>query len=165
MGKLQAAGTCLFMISLVVSPASEAVDKFGRFFTSPAQRQRLDELRKVEPEQRIQVEEEVLLVEESDEPEEVVEVDTLTVRGLVYRGKGKSTAWINESNTFEGGLSSQYINVGDIDSNKVEIKIPSAEKEVKLNVGESFDPLTDSYADDVKEKSVAETSSATENQE
>ena len=165
MGKFQAAGTCLFIISLLVSPASEAVDKFGRFFTSPAQRQLLDELRKVEPEQRIQVEEEVLLVEESDEPEEVVEVDTLTVRGLVYRGKGKSTAWINESNTFEGGLSSQYINVGDIESNKVEIKIPSAEKEVKLNVGESFDPLTDSYVDEVKEKPTTEKTSAVDNQE
>ena len=164
MEKFHAFGTGLLLLTLSFSPTAEAVEKFGRFFTNPAQRQRLDELRKVEPEQRIQVEE-VLLIEETDEPEEVVEVDTLTVRGLVYRGEGKSTAWINESNTFEGGLSSQYINVGDIESNKVEIKIPSAEREVKLNVGESFDPVTGSYNDEVKEESKVEKASAAKTQE
>ena len=132
--------------SLII-PVAEATDQFGRLFTTPSQRERLEELRKVAPEQKITIQEETLLVDEETVEEEVIPVDTLTVRGVVYRGDGKSTAWINNSNTFEGGLSSQYINIGEIESNRVEIKIPSAEQEVKLNVGQSFDPVGERYQD------------------
>ncbi|NKB36380.1 MAG: hypothetical protein GKR93_04315 [Gammaproteobacteria bacterium] len=138
-------GVCVLMLTNVW-----AADQFGRFFTSPTERQRLDELRNGESGPNVQVEE-VLIIEEIEEEieeeKEPLSVDTLTVRGLVYRGEGKNTAWINNSNTFEGGLSSQYINIGDIESSNVEIKIPSAEKQVKLGVGESFDPASEQYDD------------------
>ncbi len=107
----------------------------------------LEELRNIKPEQRVKAVEEVLIIEEEVEVTEAVAVDALTVRGLVYRSDGKSTAWINNSNTFEGGLSSQYINIGNIESNTVEIIIPTAEADVKLNVGQTFDPVSESYND------------------
>lgn len=141
----------LLLLSLLVSGVSVASDEFGRFFTTPAQRETLEELRAIEPEQRIKIEEEELVDLEETEDEEEFPVDALTVRGLVYRQGGKSTAWINNSNTFEGGLSSQYINVGNIENNKVEIKIPSAEKNVKLNVGQTFDPVSENYQDVVRD--------------
>lgn len=135
----------LCMLTLIVSNVW-AVDKFGRFFTSPAERQRLDELRKGIAGPDVEIED-VLVIEESEEESEAPSVDTLTVRGLVYRGKNKNTAWINNTNTYEGGLSSQYINVGDIESSNVEIKIPTAKKQVKLGVGESFDPASEQLDD------------------
>ncbi len=123
-----------------------AADKFGRFFTSPAERQRLDELRSGKAGPSVQLED-VMIIEEAEEEKEPLSVDTLTVRGLVYRGEGKSTAWINNINTYEGGLSSQYINIGEIEPSNVEIKIPSAKKQVKLGVGESFDPASEKLDD------------------
>lgn len=123
-----------------------AGDQFGRLFTTPAQREHLDELRKIEPEQRVTVEEQTLVIDDVEETEEV-SVDALTVRGLVHRSDGNSTAWINNSNTFEGGVASQYIIIGDIGSDKVEITIPTANKAVKLNVGETFDPVSESIKD------------------
>lgn len=137
----------LFLLGILLEQPVVAEDQFGRFFTTPGQRTRLEELRKIEPEQRIKIDEEVLLVEEEVEETEDLPVDAITVRGLVYRSDGKSTAWINNSNTFEGGLSSQYIKIGNIESNKVEIKFPTADTEVKLNVGQTFDPVSESYWD------------------
>ncbi|MFT7460305.1 MAG: hypothetical protein ACI909_002993 [Planctomycetota bacterium] len=137
-----------FLILIVcVGQSTMAAEEFGRLFTTVEQRAHLDELRKIDPGLRIQVEDQTLLIEEDVEEPEEVAADTLTVRGLVYRGDGRSTAWVNNSNTYEGGLSSKNINIGKIESNNVEIKIPTADSSVKLNVGQSFDPLSESYKD------------------
>lgn len=140
-----------FFLLVAGTDLSLAADDFGRFFTTPAQRQRLEELRNAGPEEKVKIVEEDLLIVEEDEEAEEVSVDALTIRGLVYRGGEKSTAWINESNTYEGGLSSDNIQIGTIESKKVEIKIPSEDKNLKLRVGETFDPATDSSLDIVKD--------------
>ena len=145
-GKI-AAIPVILLLAVIVSGSVIAEEQFGRLFTTPAQRQRLDDLRKVQPDQRIQIDEQIILVEEETEESEEVKVDELNVRGLVYRKEGKSTAWVNDSNTFEGGLSSQYINIGRIENDNVEIKIPSTDTAVKVNVGETFDPVMESFKD------------------
>ena len=138
---------CSFiLLSYLSGQALLASDQFGRLFTTPAQREHLDELRKVEPAQRVTIEEQTLVIDDVEETEKVP-VDALTVRGLVHRRDGNSTAWINNSNTFEGGVGSQYINIGNIGSDKVEITIPAANKAVKLNVGQTFDPVSESITD------------------
>ena len=54
----------------------------------------------------------MVVIEEPEEPEEIKpEIGGITVNGLVYRKGGKSTAWINNANTFEGNLGNQYIQV------------------------------------------------------
>jgi len=146
----QAGGAGLLVLALLAGTNVETVnaaEEFGRLFTTPAQRQRLDELRKVSPEQRIKIDEQSLLLEEETEEVEEAPADVLTVRGLVHRSKGRNTAWINDSNSFEGGLSSQYIIIGTIGSDRVEILIPGSETRVKLNVGQSFDPIAEQYDD------------------
>ncbi len=153
MNKQDTAGRLLylFLLGVLLEQPVVAEDQFGRLFTTPSQRTRLEELRKIEPEQRIKIDEKVLLIEEEVEETEDLPVDAITVRGLVYRSDGKSTAWINNSNTFEGGLSSQYINIGKIESNTVEIIMPTADTRVKLNVGQTFDPISESYTDLVED--------------
>ena len=133
--------------ALIMSDVSLAEDKFGRFFTTPAQRERINEERNKDPEQRVVIQQEEVFVIDDIEAEEEVSVDALTVRGLVYRKGEKSTAWINDSNTFEGGIASQNITVGDIDDSKVEISIPSADKKVELKVGKTYDPMAEKSND------------------
>ena len=134
-------------VALLLGDVALAEPKFGRFFTTPAQRERIDENRNKDPEQRVVIQQEEVFVVDDIEEEEEVSVDALTVRGLVYRKGEKSTAWINDNNTFEGGISSQNITVGEIDDSKVEIRIPSADKKVELKVGKTYDPMAEKSND------------------
>ena len=69
----------------------------------------------------------------------------ITVNGLVYRKSGKSTAWINSANTYEGNFGNQYIQIDaqNIKPEDVEILIPINETKVKLKTGQTYDPETD----------------------
>ena len=145
----------ILLLAVIVSGPVIAEEQFGRLFTTPAQRQHLDDLRIEQPGERIQIDEDIFLVEEEIEEKEEVTVDKLNVRGLVFRKQGKSTAWVNDSNTFEGGLSSQYINIGSIENDNVEIKIPSTDTAVKVNVGETFDPVKESFKDIISDTASA----------
>lgn len=143
---------CLFVLSgIFFSQSAISSDQFGRLFTTRAQRTHMEELRKAAPELKVEIEEQYIDIDEDIEVVEEAPVNALTVRGLVYRSDGKSTAWINDSNTFEGNVSSQYISVGDIEPDKVQIKVPSANTIVNLNVGQTFDPVSENYKDLVKE--------------
>ncbi len=147
---------CLFVLSgIFFSQAAICSDQFGRLFTTRAQRAHMEELRKAEPGLKFEIEEQVIDIEEDVEVVEETPVNALTVRGLVYRSDGKSTAWINDSNTFEGSVSSQYISVGDIDPGRVQIKVPSANTIVNLNVGQTFDPVSENYRDLVEDSETA----------
>ena len=122
-----------------------AADGLGRLFTSNQDRARLDLIR----EQEIVVEEETeqpIEVDEFLEPElevqEEVIKDTVTIKGLVQRSDGKNSAWINDSNTFEGDLETLYIEVKQeaIDNDKVKVTMPDKATEIDLKVGQGYDP-------------------------
>ena len=68
-----------FLLLVVATDTCLAADEFGRFFTTHAQRERMEELRNVKPEEKVKVvEEDILVVKEGEEKEEV-SVDALTV--------------------------------------------------------------------------------------
>jgi len=124
-------------------------DDFGRLFTTPEQRQQLQEFRfrapepvvvNQEPELEIDIEE-IVLPEEPEEPELV---DVIHVRGVVYRSDGEHTAWINDSNTFVGDLESQYIQVNteEIEPDQIQLTMPDNTTKIKVKVGDYFDPLS-----------------------
>jgi hypothetical protein len=141
----------LALLGSLCSQAATGSDEFGRLFTTPKQRAHMDELRKAEPDMEFQIDEQIVDIDEEVEVVEETPVNALTVRGLVYRSNGKNTAWINDTNTFEGNVSSQYINVKDIDPDNVKIEVPSANTVVNLNVGQTFDPVSENYNDLVEE--------------
>ena len=151
MKKLKLKTLFIVLLSNMFVQPTVATDQFGRLFTTPAQRKQLDELRKKEGSVQISLIEEVIELEEETTDVDEAPVNALTVRGLVYRNDGKNTAWINDNNTFEGGVSLQYISVGDIKTDAVQIKVPSANTIVNLNVGQTFDPVAESYKDLVDE--------------
>jgi len=71
-------------------------------------------------------------------------VNPITVRGLVTRKDGRSTAFLNESNSYEGDLASEYIRVrsGDIDGGEIRVYTPYGEAPVELKVGQTLEPST-----------------------
>ena len=137
---------CLLLQS-VSAPAQD--DGFGRFFTTPKQREHLDQVRMKNPEQ-----ETVVVFNDNDKPQDkskdnIVSVGSIRLKGLVYRNNKKSTAWINDGNTYEGNLELQYFDVseGDIDSDQVRMGVTGSQPGIKLRVGQTYDPDTDKISD------------------
>ncbi len=132
------------------APAAQAEDKFGRFFTTPQQRQTLDELRERRPED-ITIE----LAEDDfgEEPEqqERIPINVIRFRGLVHRHNGKSTAWLNDGNTYEGGIGSQYIDIDRIVPGGIILDITGDERKVELKAGQSYDPSGKKIHDLIRE--------------
>lgn len=128
--------------------STASAEQFGRFFTTAKQRQHLEELRKEKPEAVIIIDEAEIFIEEQSEVE-TVPLNAITVKGLVYRKGGKSTAWVNDSNSYEGDLASQYTQVsrGNIHSDKVIIGLPGNSPDIKLKVGQTYDPGTEQFND------------------
>lgn len=123
-------------------------EELGRLFLTPEERHKIDRIRYAQPKKeepvRIEIEE---IVEQ--EPEPLPDIGDITVKGLVYRQDGKSTAFINDTNTFEGNLDNQYIEVdpGDIKPGNIKLKIYNNETDITLKVGETYDTTTDNVTD------------------
>jgi hypothetical protein len=136
----------LLLMPLILSiPEAFAADDLGRLFTTPQQRNTLEKLRHQEPVVEIKVPE-ITFEEPAVEAEENKPViGGITVNGLVYRKSGKSTAWINSANTYEGNFGNQYIQIDayNIKPEDVEILIPINQATVKLKAGETYDPEMD----------------------
>lgn len=148
-------------ISLIVSVALSGItftqaasDDFGRLFTTPEERRKLQTLRYAKPEPEIiEVEIPVNLVEEVvAESVEQPDIEGITLNGIVYRKGSKSTVWLNGNNSYEGSLASEYlrINEGDIDSEKVSVTVPEVGLEVDLKVGQTYEPNDKSLLDIVE---------------
>lgn len=134
----------LILILTGIIPSAFA-DGLGRLFTSPVERKQLDKIRHTKEKPR---KIEVVEVEEMLEPpapeieKEIVVRDAIRLKGIVHRSDGKNSAWINETNTFEGNLESQFIQVpdGNITSDQATIIMPDDSTSVELKVGEVFIP-------------------------
>ena len=155
MSKLKYISIVLFSIGFAVSSISYSQagsDDFGRLFTSPEERRNLQELRFSEPEVEevieVSLEEIDEVVEEKAEPSNI-NIEGITLNGLVYRKGSKSTVWLNGSNSYEGSLSSEYfrINNSDINSKKVSVTVPEANLEFDLKVGQTYEPNNESLLD------------------
>ena len=129
-----------------------ASDGFGRLFTTPEERRNLQILRYSKPEIEEVIEIIVEVDEVAEEKAEPRDIDGITLNGIVYRQGGKSTAWLNGSNSYEGSLTSEYfrINTGYINSMKVSVTVPEAGLEFDLKVGQTYEPNNDRLLDIVE---------------
>jgi len=125
-----------------------ADDEFGRFFTTPKQRERLDELRNSSTEVVVNVNEDELKINEEDKKTEQ-QHNEITLRGIVYRTDGKNTAWVNDSNSYEGDVASDVTRVdeNEIGPGGVEMELPGKKRKVRLKVGEAYDSTDDKTND------------------
>ncbi|MFQ5659986.1 MAG: hypothetical protein ACE5GZ_06135 [Gammaproteobacteria bacterium] len=142
----------LLSLSFYACPDIAGAADFGRFFTTPLQRQRLDELRNTKPEPEIDIQENEIATEEEDKVESPP-LNAITVKGIVYRDDGKSTAWVNNSNTFEGDIASQYIPVSEdnIHNNSIKFELPDNKTRISLKVGQTYSPADDKVTDVIDE--------------
>jgi hypothetical protein len=133
--------TFLIIIGLTFVNISYA-DNLGRIFTSADERQQLEKLRNKKEEQEKFVVEEVKKIEKPIVQKELLNRDKITLKGLVHRSDGKNAAWINNTNTYEGDLDTQFIEVPDnkIKADNVTIIMPDDNVNIELRVGEEFVP-------------------------
>lgn len=140
------AGSFLFITGFVQNINAE---QLGRLFLTPEERSRIDKIRFAKPKQEepVKIVIKDIVTEEPEEP--VPDIGGIRVNGLVYRQDGKSTAWINNTNTFEGNLENQYIEVnsGDIKPDNIKLKIYKNETDITLKVGETYETTTDEVTD------------------
>jgi len=140
--------SALFLMALIFCLSASnafAEDDLGRLFTTPQQRNTLEKLRHQEPVVEIKVPEITFEEPVVETEEQKPVIGGITVNGLVYRKGGKSTAWINSANTYEGNFGNQYIQIDadNIKPDDVEILIPINETKVKLKTGQTYDPEAD----------------------
>ncbi len=139
---------CSFVLS-GISYAQAASDGFGRLFTTPEERRNLQILRYSAPEIEEVIEIIVEVDEVAEDKTEPRDIDGITLNGIVYRKGGKSTAWLNGSNSYEGSLTSEYfrINTSDINGKTVSVTVPEASLEFDLKVGQTYEPNYDRLLD------------------
>ena len=131
--------------ALAILPgAALAADDLGRLFTTPGERAQLDAARHAEP---VELRPVIMPQAQSAKPDEAEAV--LTVRGLVKRDAGRSTAWVNDGNTYEGDLDSPYrtVDKSGIAADQVTLKLPDGQSSVKMKVGQTFDPASAQISD------------------
>lgn len=119
--------TVAFSFGLIVVCSTPAfADDLGRLFLSPEQRATLDAKRKA----RI-----------PDKPAMVVVESPVTrVDGLVTRGSGKSTVWVNGEPIPEGSQPEGLrVTSSRSDSGRVIINVGESGNQVDLKIGQSFD--------------------------
>jgi hypothetical protein len=142
----------IILLAILFAPAASAYagDGFGRFFTTPAERAYLDQIREKKMVQQPVVDVPKMELSRKKKPvEQNVPVDAIKLKGLVYRKDGKSTAWINEGNSYEGDVGSQYtrVNTGKIKPDQVSIDFSGSSSEIKLRVGQSYLPAKKAVRD------------------
>ncbi len=117
----------LGMAILFSAPA--VADEIGRLFFTPEQRSALDARRKAR-------------VPDELAPS-VVESPVTRVDGLVSRGSGKSTVWVNGEPVPEGSQPAGLrVRSRQSESNRVVVNIGETGNPVDLKIGQSFDHKT-----------------------
>ena len=145
-------GKWLIAALIIVSEWCFSSDEqqFGRLFTTPEQRQRLQELREEhrrtsgsrkgtgtetgEMTGRYHAEQSKAGMSRGpDEP------PVITLKGLIYRNDGARTAWIKAQDG-TAVLDSRQLQTGELPDREAAIRVPVSGKSVKLKPGQSWHP-------------------------
>lgn len=127
-------------------------EELGRFFTTPMERQYLDQLKSRGAPIVVRIEDDLNVGDKSMEKKQEIN-DAITIKGLVYRKNGKSAAWLNDSNTYEGDVAWGYADVKEdnITPSKVQIRIGTQNGDISMKVGEKYEPASESVKDLIEE--------------
>lgn len=122
-----------------------SADNLGTLFTTSEDRQKLETIRnrkEVKKEKIVILEEKEQSIAKAEVKKEIVLRDPIALKGIVHRSSGKSTAWVNEGNTFEGNLDSGLIDIPSekIKPDQITIIMSDDNSEFNLKVGEVYTP-------------------------
>lgn len=113
-------------------------------FTTPEQRERLDQT-------RAEMTAEELAREPEPEPEPQPAAKPkpqprVQLRGFVRRSKGPSAVWVNDGNTLKGSAVGEGLAAGRVDGSTVVVTLPDG-KQVRLKPGQTWDPEMEQVVD------------------
>jgi len=115
-----------------------ADDALGRLFSTPAEREQLDQLREQQKNQPVETIVEATVIE--SKPVELP--GTINMQGYVKRSDGKDgTVWIN-GEALQENSGNQDVQVGNLtkNSNAIPIRIPANGKRLSLKAGQEYNP-------------------------
>ncbi len=110
----------LLLCLVLLAPPAFAADELGRLFFTPEQRAMLDLARRTQP---------------SASQAEVETYEGVTLSGVVTRGDGKRTVWINGQPQTVG----EGVTAGRTPAS-ASIPLPGGEGRIRLKVGQTLDP-------------------------
>ena len=136
-------------VGMVATVAAE--DGFGRMFSRPAEREKLDNLRKNQ-QLKVSIMPEKNVSEDAENTVSMENTDPITLQGYVKRSDGvKSTLWINNKPVQEDEAVDN-VQVGRINhrgfSNKttnnegIDVQVTASGKKVRLKAGQMYEPET-----------------------
>lgn len=131
--------------------------QFGRLFTTPEQRQRLQELREEHrrtPGSRKGTGTDIREMAGRHHAEQSKagmsrgpdEPPVITLKGLIYRNDGARTAWIKAQDGTVV-LDSRQLQTGELQDHETAIRVPVSGKSVKLKPGQSWHPESGAVTD------------------
>ena len=147
---------CAFLV--VVFLAVPATGQgLGRFFSTPEERARLDEIRANRD-----------LIEPDPEPAtqaapQAPVVEQLSIEGLVIRSGGTGSAWVNGRPVFDGWTTREGVRVDAAPAGRsggVKITLPSGADTIDLKPGQSIDVETGVVVEAYERKGLANGPSA-----
>lgn len=145
-----------YLFLLLIPGLAFAEDDFGRLFTTPQERSKLEYLRKITNPAKLS--EPVADAVVADEPSWP---SALSVQGYVKRNDGKQgTVWVNGKPVQENS-SSDGVTVGRIphQGNQIPLKLPGSGKTLRLKAGQVYSMETDSIREDTAETNSDQSSS------
>jgi hypothetical protein len=114
-------------------------DDLGRLFTTPQERAQLDEAREGAPVPVAAVQRAVPAQQAAAREQ----TGALALRGVVDRGAGRSTAWLNDTNTYQGDAGAgNRVERSGIDGARVLVTQSEGKPPVQMKVGQTFDPAS-----------------------
>ncbi len=136
----------IFLIALTGTQLlAAAEDDFGRLFSNPAERKRLDILRKNQKLIDVTPQKSTSFVPVTDELPAPI-----TLQGYVKRSDGSTTLWVNNKTVQENSIQddveigrlSKQNNSANHSTDSLNVRIPATGKHVRLKAGQIYDPET-----------------------
>jgi len=136
----------LLLVSLAgLTSAQAAPDDFGRLFSSPGERKRLDILRQNQKLIVVTPQKNMPSVPAANELQEPI-----TLQGYVKRSDGSTTLWVNNKpvqensaqDNVEIGRLSQQKNSARPGSDSLSVRVPATGKRLQLKAGQVYEPDT-----------------------
>jgi len=136
----------LLLLLLLAPGMAFSAGDIGRLFTTPAQRESLDHLRKITP--RMDATTAAQLDESTAEALEPVLPSAISVEGYVKRSDGKKgTVWVNNM-PIQENTTTNKLHVGNLrKGNQVQIRVQSMDKSLNLKAGQVYIPETNSISE------------------
>jgi len=134
----------LLVLLIMLPGLAMAADELGRLFTTPAERNTLDNLRKISKVHTMSEQE-----AEPGEEAETVMPSSISMQGYVKRSDGKKgTVWINQKPVQESSSIGE-VEVGKLprEGNQVPLRLPAAGKSLNLKAGQVYVPETNSVSE------------------